>query len=53
MEPPCTTYPNCASGNPQREYIEISAALTRTSVIPNSGMVLPATFQARSVIRVK
>lgn len=49
--PPCTA--NCTNGNPQREYIEISAALTRTSVIPNSGMVLPATLRAKSVIRVK
>lgn len=51
MAPPCTSYANCANGNPQREYIEISAALTRTSVIPTSGMILPATFRARSVIR--
>lgn len=51
MAPPCTSYPNCANGNPQREYIEISATLTRASVIPNSGLVLPATFLAKSIIR--
>lgn len=51
MVPPCTGYPNCANGNPQHEYIEISASLTRTSVIPNSGLVLPATFSAKSIVR--
>jgi hypothetical protein len=49
---PCTATP-CGNGNPQRQYIEISASLTRISVVPNSGMLagLPATFVARSVVR--
>jgi Flp pilus assembly protein TadG len=49
---PCTST-LCGNGNPQRQYIEISASLTRMSVVPNSGMlaVLPAAFVARSVVR--
>ncbi|OIQ63917.1 hypothetical protein GALL_545350 [mine drainage metagenome] len=50
--PPCPTTPLCGSGNQQRQYIEISASLTRTSVVPNSGIIgLPATFVAKSVVR--
>lgn len=51
---PCTT-PNCANGNPQREYVETSATLTRTSVLPNSGLAfgLPTAFQAKSIVRLK
>jgi hypothetical protein len=50
--PPCTATP-CGDGNPQRQYIEISASLTRMSVVPNSGMIplLPETFVAKSVVR--
>lgn len=50
--PPCTP-PDCANGNPQREYTVISATLTRTSVFPNSGLIfgLPLAFQAISIVR--
>ncbi len=53
MVPPCTTYPNCANGNPQREYIEISASLPRASMIPSATFGLPATFSARSIVRMR
>ena len=50
--PPCTAT-LCGNGNPQRQYIEISASLTRVTVVPNSGLIslLPETFVARSVVR--
>ena len=41
----------CADTNPAGQYVSISAALTRNSLIPNSGLPLPTTFTARSIIR--
>jgi hypothetical protein len=51
--PPCTATTPCGDGNPQRQYIKISASLTRMSVVPNSGRIplLPETFRAKSVVR--
>jgi hypothetical protein len=50
--PPCSTTSLCGNGNSQRQYIEISASLTRMSVVPNSGIIgLPPTFRAKSVVR--
>jgi Flp pilus assembly protein TadG len=51
--PPCSL-PNCANGNPQRQYTKISATLTRTSVIPIWGPIfgLPTVFQAKSLVRI-
>jgi|SRR5579864_579593 len=45
----CTS--NCANGNPPGQYVRISATLTRQSIIPNSGLPLPAAFTAQSIIR--
>jgi Flp pilus assembly protein TadG len=41
----------CVGGNTPGQYVRISAALTRKSLIPNSGLLLPATFTAQSIIR--
>ena len=45
----CST--SCADGNPAGQYVRINATLTRKSLIPNSGLPLPATFTAQSIIR--
>ena len=41
----------CASGTAPGTYAQINAKLTRQSLIPSSGLVLPAILSAKSVIR--
>jgi Flp pilus assembly protein TadG len=41
----------CASGNLPGTYARINAILTRMSLIPNSGLPLPTTFWAQSIVR--
>lgn len=41
----------CAAGNQASQYIQINVSLTRRSIIPNSGLPLPATVSARSILR--
>ncbi len=43
----------CTGGNPPGQYVQITATLTRQSLIPNSGLPLPATFTAQSLIRLE
>jgi len=45
----CTS--TCADGSSPGQYVRISAALARKSLIPNSGLPLPATLTAQSIIR--
>jgi Flp pilus assembly protein TadG len=45
----CTS--TCTSGNSPGQYVQVNATLTRRSLIPNSGLPLPATFTAQSVVR--
>jgi Flp pilus assembly protein TadG len=45
----CTA--KCADGTSPGTYIRISATLTRKSLIPNSGLVLPSTLLAKSIVR--
>ena len=45
----CTA--TCTDGNPPGQYVQINATLTRQSLIPNSGLPLPATFSAQSIVR--
>ena len=41
----------CANGNSAGQYVQINATLTRQTLIPNSGLPLPATFTAQSIVR--
>jgi Flp pilus assembly protein TadG len=41
----------CAGGNSPGNYVQINATVTRQSLIPNSGLPLPTTFTARSIVR--
>jgi Flp pilus assembly protein TadG len=41
----------CANGNSAGQYVQINATLSRQSLIPNSGLPLPATFTAQSIVR--
>jgi Flp pilus assembly protein TadG len=41
----------CTGGNPPGTYARINATLTRKSLIPNSGLPLPTTFSAQSIVR--
>jgi Flp pilus assembly protein TadG len=41
----------CANGNSPGQYVQINATLTRQTLIPNSGLPLPATFTAKSIVR--
>jgi hypothetical protein len=41
----------CASGTAPGEYIRVSAAVTRTSILPDSGLPLPATLTAEAIVR--
>ncbi len=41
----------CADGSSPGRYVQINATLTRTSLIANSGLTLPATLLAKSIIR--
>lgn len=42
----------CANGTSPGTYVQINATLTRQSLIPNSGLVLPSTLSATSIVRV-
>ena len=42
----------CAGGTSPGTYVQINATLTRTSLIANSGLTLPATLLAKSIVRV-
>lgn len=41
----------CSGGNSPGHYVQINATLTRKSLIPNSGLPLPTTFTAQSIVR--
>jgi Flp pilus assembly protein TadG len=41
----------CTGGNSPGHYVQINATLTRQSLIPNSGLPLPTTFTAQSIVR--
>ncbi len=41
----------CASGSQTGQYIQIGASLTRRSIIGNSGLLLPSTISAQSILR--
>jgi Flp pilus assembly protein TadG len=41
----------CGSGYQASQYIQISVSLTRRSIIPNSGLPLPSTVSAQSILR--
>jgi len=45
----CTA--TCGSGNSSNQYLQINASLTRLSIFPGSGLPLPATLSARSIVR--
>ena len=45
----CTS--TCAGGYTPGNYIQINAALTRQSIVPGSGLPLPTTLSAQSIIR--
>jgi hypothetical protein len=47
----CTS--TCSGGTTPGQYVQINASLTRLSLIPNSGLPLPATFSAQSMVRIK
>ena len=47
----CTA--TCANGNTPGEYVGISAALLRQSIIPYAGLGLPTSLTAQSIIRLK
>ena len=42
----------CADGTSPGTYVRVEASLTRTSLIANSGLGLPSTLSAKSVVRV-
>ncbi len=42
----------CADGTSPGTYVQVNATLTRTSLIANSGLTLPATLTAKSIVRV-
>jgi Flp pilus assembly protein TadG len=41
----------CTGGNSPGQYVQINATLTRQLLIPNSGLPLPTTFKAQSIVR--
>lgn len=41
----------CTDGTSPGIYVQIYATLTRNSLIPNSGLVLPSKLSAKSVVR--
>jgi hypothetical protein len=41
----------CADGTSPGTYVQINATLTRQSLIANSGLTLPATLSAQSIVR--
>lgn len=41
----------CTGGTSPGTYVQINATLTRTSLIANSGLVLPSTLTAKSIVR--
>jgi Flp pilus assembly protein TadG len=43
----------CSGGNASGQYVRINATLTRQSLIPNSGLPLPTTFSAQSIVRLR
>lgn len=45
----CTA--TCSGGNSPGQYLQINAALTRLSIFPGSGLPLPTTLSAQSIIR--
>ena len=45
----CST--TCAGGNSSGQYLQINAALKRQSIFPGSGLPLPATLTAKSIVR--
>jgi hypothetical protein len=46
---PCTS--TCSDGNRPGQYVQINASLARQSLIPGSGLPVPTTFTAQSIIR--
>ena len=45
----CTS--TCVDGSSPGQYVQINATATRQSLIPSGGLALPATFTARSIVR--
>lgn len=45
----CSSF--CGDGSAAGQYVRVSATLTRQSLIPGSGLPLPASFTAQAVIR--
>jgi Flp pilus assembly protein TadG len=45
----CTA--TCSGGNSSGRYLQINASLTRQSIFPGSGLPLPATLSAKSIVR--
>jgi Flp pilus assembly protein TadG len=43
----------CSGGDTPGQYVQINAALTRQSLIPNSGLPLPTAFSAQSIVRLR
>ena len=41
----------CTGGNSSGQYVQINAALKRRSIFPGSGLPLPATLTAKSIVR--
>ena len=41
----------CAGAHSSGQYLQINAALTRQSIFPGSGLPLPATLTAKSIVR--
>ena len=41
----------CSGGNSSGQYVQINAALTRRSIFPGSGLPLPASLTAKSIVR--
>jgi len=41
----------CSAGSQASQYIQISVSLTRRSIIGNSGLPLPSTISAKSILR--
>lgn len=49
---PVESTSSCSDGTSAGTYVQVNATLTRTSLIANLGLILPATLLAKSIVRV-
>ena len=43
----------CSDGTTPGQYVQVNASLARTSIIPNSGLLLPTNMTATSIVRIQ